>query len=168
MPGSAPMPLTPMERLWSWPLLRTLPVGVPFMRCRWPKKFWPNGKVCESSGRRQSWLTENLPVITAQLFSGSGPAPTFGFMASSRPQGLSFGCVAEEALCGFYQASGPAIGTIGFVKASVGAVRDDVGDAPTVRTYHWATGSHGFQQYQAEGFGAGGEQKSIAAGVSTG
>ena len=69
---------------------------------------------------------------------------------------------------GFNQASSAAIGTIGFIEATVGTVRDDVGNSTTVRPHHGATGSHGFQQHEAKGLRAGGEQEGIATGIGAG
>ena len=69
---------------------------------------------------------------------------------------------------GLDQAGGSTIGAIGFVKATVHSVGDDVGNAPSVGAHHGASGRHRLKQHQTKGFRTRGEQESVAAGVGTG
>ena len=99
------------------------------------------------------------------MFGGAGPAPALGFIAGRFAKGLPFQVIAQQAACGFDQACGTAIGTVGLIQTAIGAVRDDVGDAAAVGADHRTSSRHGFQQNEAQGFSAGWEQERITTGI---
>ena len=78
------------------------------------------------------------------MFGGAGPAPALGFIAGRLAKGLSLQIIAQQAACGFDQAGGTAIGTVGFIQTAIGAVRDDVGDAAAVGADHRTASRHRF------------------------